>query len=178
MHGSESLNYPDGVTCSRFNIQHVAGSGRLPFSDQSFDIVISGNVLEHAPVQSYVSEAYRVLKWGGIVVIFWEASWSSDRGYHVHKDMFWGRFKADTLHPGKAISYENNNKFIPSWGHLLYNKQEMREILLDKNAAPADVLELVLDFMYDSGELNRYHLADVSMGKNQAVMRNSGSARS
>jgi 2-polyprenyl-3-methyl-5-hydroxy-6-metoxy-1,4-benzoquinol methylase len=42
---------------------------RLPFSDESFDVVVAGELIEHlAAPQAFVDEAYRVLRPGGMLV--------------------------------------------------------------------------------------------------------------
>lgn len=51
---------------------------RLPFADQSFDVVHSNQVIEHVPdIDQFLSEMYRVLRPGGYVVISTEngSSW-------------------------------------------------------------------------------------------------------
>ncbi|MBU7017902.1 MAG: class I SAM-dependent methyltransferase [Theionarchaea archaeon] len=49
----------------------ILGEGeRLPFKDESFDIVVSGDVLEHTIDRiRYLQEAHRVLKKGGIFIL-------------------------------------------------------------------------------------------------------------
>jgi SAM-dependent methyltransferase len=50
---------------------------RIPFPDQSFDVVFSSNVLEHIPhVESFQAEIQRILRPGGIAVhLVPSASW-------------------------------------------------------------------------------------------------------
>jgi SAM-dependent methyltransferase len=57
-----------GVHCETFLLARESGS-ELPFRDESFDIVISFNSLEHLhPVENYLVEIKRILKRGGQVV--------------------------------------------------------------------------------------------------------------
>jgi SAM-dependent methyltransferase len=59
----------------------VPAEGRMPFEDASFDVVISGQTLEHAKKPwELVVEMARVLKLGGLVC--WIAPWR----FHEHKD--------------------------------------------------------------------------------------------
>lgn len=54
---------------------------RLPFDDKSFDIIVSGQMLEHAAYPWLIAkEMGRVLKPGGLVC--WIAPWR----FHVHRD--------------------------------------------------------------------------------------------
>jgi 2-polyprenyl-3-methyl-5-hydroxy-6-metoxy-1,4-benzoquinol methylase len=53
-------------------------NGPLPFGDQSFDVVTSNQVIEHlCDTDVFVSESYRVLRPGGLVIVSTEnlASW-------------------------------------------------------------------------------------------------------
>lgn len=51
------------------NVDVVASADKLPFDDASFDSVVCTQVLEHVPEpQLVVSEMYRILKHGGIVL--------------------------------------------------------------------------------------------------------------
>lgn len=63
------------------NVDVITPFDRLAFDDQSFDVVVSGQTLEHAerPWQ-LAQEMARVLKPGGIVC--WIAPWR----FHVHRD--------------------------------------------------------------------------------------------
>ena len=79
----------DGIECQYIGTDIVGGNNvdfitpfdRLCFDDASFDVVVSGQTLEHAekPWQ-LAQEMGRVLKPGGIVC--WIAPWR----FHVHKD--------------------------------------------------------------------------------------------
>lgn len=68
-----------GLDVDRDALREAAGLGiktvwadanrRLPFGDESFDVVVAGEILEHlAAPRSFVDEAYRLLRPGGLLV--------------------------------------------------------------------------------------------------------------
>ena len=60
--------------------------GRLPFGDESFDVVVAGEILEHVvDMPKVIAEACRVLKPGGTLVVDTIAS------------TWWGRFSSITV---------------------------------------------------------------------------------
>ena len=60
----------------------------LKFPDESFDLVVSANVLEHVPCPNiFIKEAARVLKPSGICWMETAPVWTSARGHHVMKSM-------------------------------------------------------------------------------------------
>ena len=64
-------------------------SERLPFDDESFDIVYSNQVLEHVPdLIGLVAESHRLLRPGGILlahVPYFRSSWSAVDPTHVRQ---------------------------------------------------------------------------------------------
>jgi len=90
-HGSQAT----GVDVSGYSIELAKQSGkgiflqyggsRLPFSDHHFDVVGSNNVLEHVndPI-SFLSEANRVLKPNGYLIVACPNFLSISNGYHHH----------------------------------------------------------------------------------------------
>lgn len=63
------------------NVDIISTSERLAFDDKSFDLVVSGQCLEHCEKPWILAkEMGRVLKSGGLVC--WIAPWR----FHVHKD--------------------------------------------------------------------------------------------
>lgn len=63
------------------NVDILCTFERLPFDDNSFDVVVCGQTLEHAEKPWILArEMGRVLKPGGLV--FWIAPWR----FHVHRD--------------------------------------------------------------------------------------------
>ena len=63
------------------NVDVISSFDHLNFEDESFDVVVSGQTLEHAERPwELVKEMARVLKPGGLVC--WIAPWR----FHVHRD--------------------------------------------------------------------------------------------
>jgi 2-polyprenyl-6-hydroxyphenyl methylase/3-demethylubiquinone-9 3-methyltransferase len=59
---------------------------RLPFRDETFDVVVAGEILEHVrDVQTVIAESCRVLRGGGTLVI------------DTIADTWWGRFSSITV---------------------------------------------------------------------------------
>lgn len=66
--------------------RHVSGFGELPFPDDSVDIVLSSQVLEHVhDVNAYLSETSRVLKSEGILVLSTHGVWR----FHPDPEDYW-----------------------------------------------------------------------------------------
>ena len=110
----------------------------LKFPDETFDVVLSANVLEHvSDPDRYLQELHRVLKKGGVAILEFYPVWSGPRGHHIHEDMVkaWG-----------GERYVNDGSIIPDWGHLRCTQEEMQALLKDKMRA--DVLDQVLTFIY------------------------------
>jgi len=83
------------ITRHRFALYDMAGDfmladgERLPFSDESFDVVYSNGVLHHTPdTERAVTEVHRVLKVGGTAKVML---------YHRHSLNYWGEM---ILHRG------------------------------------------------------------------------------
>lgn len=71
--------------------------GRFPFSNESFDVVISSAVLEHVmDMDSFAFECARVLKPGGVLDMWWH-NWFCPSGSHT----------------------EPSERALGPWGHLL-----------------------------------------------------------
>lgn len=112
---------------------------RLWFADESMDAVLCLSGFEHYLFPELVlAEMLRVLKRGGIALINYEPIWTCSYGHHLH-------------HFG--LSYEQ----VPPWGHLIFNKAQMRDLLAEKpwpENCPITKTQ-ALDWIYDGREINR-----------------------
>ncbi|HBY55528.1 MAG TPA: hypothetical protein DEG23_01765 [Coxiellaceae bacterium] len=86
------------------------GYSKLPFSDESFDVVISFYSLEHIyPLEPYLMELKRVLKTGGILVgaipLEGGLAWGLGRFFTSRR---WFK-KNTTIDPDKIICWEHPN---------------------------------------------------------------------
>jgi SAM-dependent methyltransferase len=71
----------------------IGAEGEIPASDESFDCVLSSQVLEHVvSPQIYLKEAYRVLRQGGHLIVSTHGIWP----YHPDPTDFW-RWTIDGL---------------------------------------------------------------------------------
>lgn len=120
---------------------------RLEFPDNSFDLVISANVMEHVgEPEKYVSEAARVLKPNGVAYFETAPSWTSARGHHVMECMVEENCPDET-------QFVDDGSVIPDWSHLRLDREAMRSQLVDR-LQPATV-EYILWYLYDSNDLNK-----------------------
>lgn len=79
----------------------VADAERLPFDDDSVDLVIGHAFLHHLPVPAAaIHEAFRVLRPGGRLVVAGEPTELGDRISRVVKHSTWRVFRAVTALPG------------------------------------------------------------------------------
>ena len=118
----------------------------LQFPDESFDLVISANVMEHVPDPvKFIHEAARVVRPDGLVYIETAPLWSSARGHHIHEEMI-GRYSPDEK------NYRNDGSVIPDWSHLSLTKQKMREVLEIKLLP--ETCDYILHYLYDLHDLN------------------------
>lgn len=120
---------------------------QLEFPDNSFDLVISANVLEHVPnAERFISEAARVLKPTGLCYLETAPVWTSARGHHLMQYMV-----AENLPQEK--NFREDGSVIPEWGHLRLSRAEM-ELEIGDKVLP-ETREYLLWYLYDSGDLNR-----------------------
>jgi ubiquinone/menaquinone biosynthesis C-methylase UbiE len=119
----------------------------LTFPENSFDLVISANVIEHVgDLKKYVSECARILKPSGIAYLETAPVWSGPRGHHVHPDMIAENCPTET-------DFRDDGSVVPHWGHLLLNEPEMRmhlQALLNPNT-----VNYICHYIYHSSDLNR-----------------------
>lgn len=87
----------------------VADAARLPFSECSFDVVISNDSLEHISMwREAIFEMKRVMKSNGFLCINFGPLWCSPFGSH----MDFGEF------------------FSPPWGHLIFSEKTIKAVLI------------------------------------------------
>jgi SAM-dependent methyltransferase len=119
----------------------------LDFPDDSFDLVISANVMEHVsdPIR-YIKEAARVIKPTGICYFETAPVWSSARGHHVMESMI-----AENCPLEK--SFKDDGSIIPDWSHLEFDESTMRNEIQGKLLP--ETVEYILWYLYRSGDLNK-----------------------
>ena len=131
----------------------------LTFDDNSFDLVVSLNVLEHVPNPAkYLQECYRVLRLGGIGFFSWYPLWSGATGHHVHPDMV-GR-TAEKLGIDRP-NYSLDGSSIPSWGHLIFDPAQMLSFLIEEKKYHPTLAAWMRDYIYYGKDLNRWFWRDV-----------------
>jgi ubiquinone/menaquinone biosynthesis C-methylase UbiE len=125
----------------------------LEFPDESFDLVVSANVMEHIPnPRRFIAECCRVLKRNGTAYFETCPIWTSARGHHIHADMINEWFPAE--------SYRNDGAVIPDWSHLLCTESQMRSLIEGKLRKPA--VDYVLSYIYHSKDINRVGWREIS----------------
>lgn len=130
---------------SKEKIRYVSGDARhIPLADASVDAILGIAVLEHLPEMDCVaSEIYRILKPSGMAYLTGGAFWASHWGHHVYV------VKKDVRY-----CFNEDNNPIPDWGHLLYERSELSNILLDRGVQ-TDHVEEIVQMIYESGGINR-----------------------
>ncbi len=125
----------------------------LPFEDESFDFVYSISTFEHIEgIDSVLSEIKRVLKPGGKFYSDFAPIWTSVAGHHVY-------CVENAIRQGEHHDEEVVNA-IPPWGHLFMDKEEMQEHLEHTNI-PVERREAILNYIYDSRDINRYTASEL-----------------
>lgn len=119
----------------------------LQFADESFDVVISSNVIEHVPDPAkFIHEAARVLKKDGIAYLETAPVWTSARGHHIMESMI-----AENC-PGET-RFRDDGSIIPEWSHLSLSRSQMAEVL--NGRLNPETCDYILWYLYDSGDLNK-----------------------
>ncbi len=116
-----NMRYPDAM-------KFLASGDSMPFSNSTFDIVLSFDVLEHiSDVQGHLSEVRRILKTGGFYLfqtpnkltnmpfeIIINRSFTEYKKYHCSLQTFWSLKKLLNAH-GFTLTFSNipiMNEFI------------------------------------------------------------------
>jgi len=119
----------------------------LTFPDESFDLVISANVIEHVPdPKKFILEAARVLKPQGICYLETAPLWSSSRGHHIMESMIAENCPLETR-------FKDDGSIVPDWSHLIFNRLQMEQAIGDR--VSAETKQYILRYLYDSDDLNR-----------------------
>ncbi|MGL4883256.1 MAG: class I SAM-dependent methyltransferase, partial [Waterburya sp.] len=131
----------------------------LTFEDNSFDLVISLNVLEHIPNPAkYLQECDRVLRSGGYAYFSWYPVWSGATGHHIHPDMVSRKSQDLGLKPP---NYRLDGTSIPYWGHLLLSADEMLSFLVEEKQYHPVLAAWMKDYIYNYHDLNRWFWRDI-----------------
>jgi SAM-dependent methyltransferase len=119
----------------------------LDFPDESFDLVISANVIEHVPDPTkFISEAARVLKPNGVCYLETAPVWSGPRGHHVMESMI-------TDNCPRERAFKDDGTVIPHWSHLTLEREQLADLLSQK--LQPETCKYIINLVYDSSVLNR-----------------------
>ena len=115
---------------------------KLPFKDETFDLVIAKDILEH--INSYIDitrQAHCVLKRGGRLFIQVPSEWS----HNIHTDY---------THTGKAWTVDSIHKMLSDCGFYIYDfkKAELSLKLLTIN--PKVLLKYLTHYVLKNAGLN------------------------
>ncbi len=143
-----NINIANSYVYDGINIEY--GDARhLKYEDNSFNILVSLNVFEH--IQNFdqaLSEFYRILEPGGILIAQFAPIWSSPFGHHL-----WLNYN------NKLFTYENLN--VDPFLHLLKSKDEIiARLLITNQSLSENKAERVADYMLFSSDQNQLMLSD------------------
>lgn len=164
--GFETLNIVSGR-----RVDYIGNASvRLPFDDDTFDIIYASHIIEHIPwyqVQSAVSEWVRALKPGGVLEVwtpnglaiakaFVEAE---ERGTEEFHNDGWWRFNEGKdpclWMSGRCFSYgDGTGGDHPNWHRALFSPRHLRNLFA--NAGLVDIREMDRSQVrgYDHGWIN------------------------
>jgi len=103
----------------------VGKAEKLPFSDNSFDVVVMLETLEHVDEKKAVKEAYRVLRPKGLVILSFP-----NKGMFSFLDPFNLKMKFKSYLPGfllKSQKYQENLLY-----HKHYSLEDIKKIFSEK----------------------------------------------
>jgi ubiquinone/menaquinone biosynthesis C-methylase UbiE len=120
---------------------------QLQFPDESFDLVVSANVIEHVPDPvRFIREAARVLKPDGVCYMETAPVWSGPRGHHIMECMVAENCPQET-------AFRDDGTVIPDWAHLTLTRQQLSERLAQK--LQPETCQYILHYLYDTADLNK-----------------------
>lgn len=142
----ENFPSPEAITVAGDRVRMLRMDGmNLEFEDSTFDLVISANVIEHAPnPDRFISEAARVLKPDGLCFIETAPVWTSARGHHIMEMMVAENCPQET-------AFIDDGSVIPEWAHLNLSRDELERILAEK--LQPETVQYILWYLYDSNDL-------------------------
>lgn len=96
--------------------QHSSDTAATLCTDETFDLVISYNVMEHvSPVHSYLQEIQRVLRPGGLVWVRYYPHWFSPKGHHLQRvivDDWMEIFAAEGNEKCRGLPFEDDGNTV------------------------------------------------------------------
>ena len=120
---------------------------QLQFPAESFDLVISANVIEHVPDPvRFIHEAARVLKPDGVCYMETAPVWTGPRGHHIMESMIAENCPAET-------AFRDDGTVIPDWAHLTLTRQQLAERLSER--LQPETCRYILHYLYGTDDLNR-----------------------
>ena len=132
----------------------------LQFADESFDVVISANVIEHVPDPAkFIHEAARVLKKDGIAYLETAPVWTSARGHHIIESIIAENCPEET-------NFRDDGTIVPEWSHLSLSRNQMADVL-DGRVNPK-TRDYILWYLYNSGDLNKTPWRDLTQSLKSA----------
>ncbi len=146
-----SVEFPAPIGPALNNAKFLRADGRtLPFSDNSFDAVLSVATMEHVNgLDIFLSEVARVLKPKGVFYTEFSPIWSSAKGHHVYA----------VAGPKEARFWKPGKNPIPDYGHLLMTHDEMREFLTS-GPCTEELIEPIIQWIYFGESINRCHFEE------------------
>jgi len=126
---------------------------RIPFDDNTFDLVYSISTFEHINrIEETLAEVRRVLKPYGKFFAVFAPVWTSVCGYHAYSNK--SAFSERAIKRGddkdEEIIYA-----IPPWGHLFMSPEEMAQHLRTQGIDEHRI-DVINRFIYDDDGINRY----------------------
>lgn len=119
----------------------------IPLESSSVDVIVSCNAFQFVDLIPVLTDAYRVLRPGGVLYAHFGPIWSGPDGHQLEYVDYRGRelrFWTDTL--------------FPPYAHLRFTAAELAEVL--ESALPADLVELLVWHVHQNPGVNRLFMED------------------